>query len=40
MDARRDKNFASSSRIIACLAKSSDKLTAACKKMLAEAEKK
>jgi hypothetical protein len=27
-------------RIIACLAKSSDKLTAACKKVLAEAEKK
>ena len=27
-------------RIIACLAKSSDKLTPACKKVLAEAEKK
>jgi hypothetical protein len=27
-------------RIIACLAKSSDKLTAACKKVLTEAEKK
>ena len=27
-------------RIIACLAKSSDKLTAGCKKVLAEAEKK
>jgi hypothetical protein len=26
-------------RIIACLAKSSDKLTAACKKVLAEAQK-
>ena len=27
-------------RIISCLAKSSDKLTAGCKKVLAEAEKK
>lgn len=27
-------------RIIACLAKESDKLTSACKKVLAEAEKK
>jgi hypothetical protein len=33
-------NVPGGGRIIACLAKSSDKLTPACKKVLADAEKK